>query len=294
MSDTDPFEAKACLLTSSILDVERCEHWDRNGRQNAFDFKLYISDQVHALEVTTATHEEIRDHQARWNTYGPSPSTTYPGLQGHWEVMVDQRASTLVRKQGRKRHYFNDLLPQWLKIFEQHGIDEAGQFSTTFKDWPFPSMRPDQPSESPALRKAIFESAKAGIWTCKRVYGVPPGVSFAYGYGSSDYGLTRPADDPNHAVHQISDLLRRKSDNAEKLGASGCDRRHLWVWVDLSRLDIIRSLDEDGGPTEVPAVDSRITDVWIARLLEDARVDALHWRTDDGWGQTIRFDRYVA
>lgn len=92
------------------------------------------------------------------------------------------------------------------------------------------------------------------------------------------------------AVELLVAELGRRADNPDKLGRSGAEQRHLFVWLDDdTRFDIARPLSrdapswDDGGfglPSLVPPIPAAVTHLWV-----------VHERSRRGWlwdGETWR------
>ncbi len=79
------------------------------------------------------------------------------------------------------------------------------------------------------------------------------------------------SDDTDEALDLLTEALSRKPDNEKKLGASGTEHRHLFVWVDDdTRYDIARPLSREGNeregfgpPSRPPSLDPVITRLWV-------------------------------
>lgn len=85
--------------------------------------------------------------------------------------------------------------------------------------------------------------------------------------------------DSDRAVTLLAEALREKADNPKKLGDSGAEQRHLFVWLDGDTpFSIARPLDRDattwniegfGLPSKAPVLDPRVTHLWVVRERSD-------------------------
>lgn len=93
------------------------------------------------------------------------------------------------------------------------------------------------------------------------------------------------ASGSDEAVVMVTDALALKADNAQKLGSSGAESRHLFVWIDgATPFGIERALSQDapswdddadggfGSPSLAPQLDPAITHLWV-----------VHERSRRGW-----------
>jgi len=81
--------------------------------------------------------------------------------------------------------------------------------------------------------------------------------------------------DSDRAVTLLAAALQKKADNPKKLGESGAEQRHLFVWLDgdtpddiglpLDRNHASSTNEELGIPSKAPALDPRITHLWVVR-----------------------------
>jgi hypothetical protein len=244
----------ATLSNELGLPVE-AEHWDVPPRQGVHDFWITYGTTREALEVTTFAEEIAITQAMHWRKRGPGFSTTVAGLSSAWSILVDHTF---------KADQLTSNLEAWLLALEKERIAETGRWD----------------SERVYVHPITTAMAATGVMKASAVPGPPAGlVDLAY----ASTGPSRPAGDPNHIARALSDILtleRHRADTA-KLGRSGVDQRHLFLWVDLTRFDVMRAFDE-GVPTVPPAVDPNITVIWLA-IPTETGADVLRWSATNGW-----------
>jgi hypothetical protein len=249
-------DAVAATRSGDLGTAVTWKHADTGAVAKMHDFWLVGNGVREALEITTIADERTRTNLGHWQKRGPGFATTFPGLNQAWTIMVDPTFNAKALKSG---------LADWLRALEADGITETGR-------WDSGRLYGHPVTNAMARAGVIIASAVAG----------PPAGMISLGYASAT--PSRPADDPNHVTNAVTNALtlpRHRAD-AEKLAASGLAVRHLYLWVDpLTRLDMIRALAQ-GTPTAAPAVDSRITDVWLG-LPDESGVGVLRWSAAEGW-----------
>lgn len=249
-------DAVIAIRSADLGTALTWDHADTGTVAKTHDFWL-VGDGIHeALEITTLADERTRTNLGHWQKRGPGFTATIPGLSQAWTIMVDPTFNSKALK---------SRLAGWLRALEGDGITETGRWD----------------SGRIYVHPVTNAIVGAGVIIASVIAGPPAGmISFGY---ASDIPC-RPASDPNHITTAVSDALAlpRHMADAEKLAASGVAVRHLFLWVDpLTRLDIGRALTL-GTPTAPPAVDPRITAVWLG-LPNESGVSVLRWSAAEGW-----------
>lgn len=96
---------------------------------------------------------------------------------------------------------------------------------------------------------------------------------------------------PDDVVTFAEDFIARRSSDVSKLGRSGADERHLFIWsgVQSEGMAELRALglDIESLPQRAPQLPPEITHLWIAN--EGGRPSRIvHWAPDQGWVEAGR------
>jgi len=259
-SRPSPDELRAAYSVANLLSDESgepvtVEPWDIPPHQGRHDFWLHTGTGKVALEVTTLADEADITNRMHWHKRGPGFDLNVPGLASAWTVMIDSsfNANGLVKG-----------IATWLTSLQTEGITSTSKWD---------GMRPYQ-------HPVVSAMVRGGMVQAEAVPGPPAGL-VSFGYYTN--GKPRPAGDPNHIASALTDILAldRHRKDAAKLATSGASARHLFMWVDLSRFDVVRAFD-DGVPTSAPTVDSQITTIWLA-IPKGETVELLRWSASAGW-----------
>lgn len=246
-------EREARRVVERTLGVE-LEHADKRG---GVDYRSL--DGRHAVEVTRVT-----DGRRRAGRKALDKSREEGVADGElgtcWVVLVPDTQHGL-------RTFLQDVQPAVVKL-EKAGeslFERQRAAIHVIKDGPLsPIYRP--------LLDAGIERASAVPNHSRRRHAHR--IISALGSGGRSGGS-------NEALALLCNALSSRKDNAKKLGASGSERRHLFVWLDDdTRFDIARPLSHGtpsqhegfGMPSRPPKLDPAITDLWV-----------VHQRSGMGW-----------
>lgn len=254
-------EMLASRIVETVLSAERREQvtteaWDVPPRQGAHDFWIRTGAGREALEITTLADQDTKTQGMHWRRRGPGFEVTVEGLATAWTIMVDQEF---------KATLLTENLASWLRALEAEGISKTGLWDG------------DRRYTHPVTHGLVT----AGVMEASAMPGPPAGlVALAYVAGLKP----RPAGDPNHIAKALTEImtLDRHQKDAAKLGRSGVEVRHLFMWVDMhTRWDVVRAFGE-GTPTAPPVIDDNITVVWLA-VETAAGAEVLRWSATGGW-----------
>lgn len=236
----------------------RLKHADING---GVDY--CSSDESFALEVTTVTSRTKKSTRAALSKH--RMSVPHPALQSCWILYVPDNQPRVNKSMRLVRSAIVEL-------------ESAGE--TDFDQTVCAYGTPDG-DERPQRYQKLLEAGveRAVSMTCEEREGHLHRLHIFPGSGGSP-------QTSNSSLARLVEELRTRPDNAEKLRVSGCEQRHLFVWLDddtayeiafpLSR-ELPPSWKAEGWglPTEDPYFDIAITHLWV-----------VHARTGLGWRWT--------
>lgn len=259
MNQERPNERRAKEIVEKTLGVT-LEHADKNG---GVDYRS--ADGSIAVEVTRVTDEDVRQGLRAWSKSEGS-AVSGPPLTTCWLVFTAETTPGLKTYRQRVHPLIARLEVAGLESFsdQRAGLHvlEGREHGDLFRDLlllnvEHASAVPHTGDPDPAHVHRVFVTVGGG--------------------GS--------ASGSDEAVVMLIDALAVKADNAQKLGGSGAENRHLFVWIDgATPFGIERALshdtpswDDDGDsgfglPSLAPQLDPAVTHLWV-----------VHERSGRGW-----------
>jgi|SRR5579875_464676 len=252
--------AKSCI-EQALPEVTVCPH-DDGSADSMYDLKIVNPDgSIEAVEVTTAADRKyvelaraLDEKVRRWQV---------PGLTGTWWVRVLPSASA---KELRRQ------LPDILQKLEASGTERLRGSSTS----------PDVMAITLEKLGIIEASSEAVIEHAGRVFVIAEVAMERMG------GFTPATGDllATWLSEWVADPAR--SDNIQKLAASGATEKHLFVLVASfappGNVTLILTEENPPLPTVPPSLPPEITHIWVMSMWIDWG-NGLRWSRDDGWSQ---------
>lgn len=242
-------EAHAAQVLVAILGGRSEGRDPGGGRVPIHDFDLHLDDgSVIAVEVTRHNIEAQLQQQAEVARHDPR----FPGLQFHWHLGMGR---TFDVKRIRTE------APDLLATLEERGTDSIDLVEATSSDDPtFAGLR------SLGVR-LVYRLGHADL-----------------DGGALDIGAApiAGATAPDVAVEAAEQCAGRKG-KAEKLAAAVADERHLFVWVENSRDQVVATMGMGTLPRRAPELPDAIDAVWLATAYEYPHVWQYERRS--GWSE---------
>lgn len=215
----------------------------------------YGDGRCEAVEVTEATKRALRTAKAAHSKWLPEAAIPGPQLTHDWHLYATERA------------IFKTLdveVPPLLQKVEQIGLLKF--FYAT---------------------DALHHSAVADLWTLgidagfrwnpkphPRIVISPPGDRTIW---------KEPVGDPGRYLIERVELEAAKPDNSEKLRFSGCEKGHLFLWVDERLYTPWRDMAIGRIPERLPSLPEGIDLVWTATCTPGGHLRVWSVEPPHGW-----------
>lgn len=250
-------------VVAAFVDGAVVAHDDQSS-PGMHDLEIRFADgRRGAVEVTSAEDE---DQRKRFGAIKKAPTLTEPALVHGWLVMVSSESRI---NEARAR------LPEVLREFERVGVLDASVHGI----WPMVDEGEFDagPWAADLLQQAHADSAKA-------VHFFEPGTIATIG----PMRVAWLSQDPDDVVTFVERFVESRASDVLKLGRSGADERHLFIWggVFPDAFVELRALGTDiaGLPTRAPRLPREITHVWVApNNAPPSRI--VVWSESTGWVQ---------
>jgi hypothetical protein len=224
-----------------------------------YDLEIHYPDgRLGAVEVTAAEDEALAATQG---AIGSRPLLHDARLRRGWFVVLSERPAVNL---ARTR------LPDLLVQLEAAGLEQASVFDG--QDW-------DQ--EQQVLQPEGLLRA-AHVQTARSSDGLPAGTVAITGPMRVAW-LSR---DPEDVVTFVERFIESRPSDVAKLGRSGADERHLFIWSGTQSKGLVElralGLDVLGLPSRRPELPAEVTHVWVAPVsMPPSRI--VVWGPDTGW-----------
>ncbi len=220
------------------------------------DLELRFADgRREAVEVTEATSERMQGAQAAYRKWLPEAYFVAPRLSHDWHVY----ATVWARFDVLAAH-----VPPLLHQLEQFSLEKFFFNSDALRHPPVADLyrlgieAGFRWNQKPIAKVVVSQPGDRTIWK-------------------------EPAADPGQYLLDAIETEAAKPDNVEKLAASGCDRGHIFIWVDSGLYPPWKDLAVGRLPIRPPELPAAIDVVWVATCVPGDEV--VVWSVDppDPW-----------
>lgn len=257
-------------MVGTVLQAPTQRH-DVGGAQSAHDFWVLPPSGREAVEVVQlADQNAIADEAGRERSFSATASRIHPDLTQSWMLMVDETSSIWGQRredgrQTRRGPYklLRKVVGPTLVELEQLEVDHVDH-----KDFGYPF----EPDTNPRHRLISHGVTLAQTVPSPR----PPTVELAALRG---YSYSSSANVAEELTKFLGDGPQR--DVLNKLERSGAVRRHAFVWLHRSRIDVSLFWRDGRLPDVAPNLPEEVTTVWLGKFGEWET--AICWNEEHGW-----------
>jgi hypothetical protein len=242
-------EEIAKIVIETLVEGSRMHYHDDQSRGH-YDFDLeYPDGAVAAVEVTVSTNEQLEHTSAaildsrKGGTFVAAKKTR----NGWWVHPMPGANINKIREQ----------VDEYLAAIESEGLLRFFSYTDASS---FPSV-------ARILYDLRIEGGSVIKWktpNCIRI-GLPTVGGLVSG----------------ERVQQAVEAEANKEDNRRKLGSCGCDKRHLFVYIDHRNFLAWVALVDEQPPQLAPSLPIEITNIWVATHTRSAN-EIVVWKAERG------------
>ncbi len=258
----DPFEALAGEIVAQELGGTESLH-DDGSRQRMYDRDIHVGSDTVALEVTTATDEDLLRYQDAVDKHDAAHWTVDDGaLRNSWSLSCGTATIANVRAKAMKKR----VMPL-LRQLELMGLNRFGDRTDPHRG---------------------LSSTAAKIVDAFEDLGISDGTSYVGKKRMVSVSLWGGGEVGPSSVLECVKLHANKCDNVKKLElAADVAGRQLFVWTEDGDFSVNDALGDDFHlPADPPDVPDIVDVVWLGRKSSwlPAGYDRLwSWDRDRGW-----------